>query len=208
MEIFLTGDQHYGHLVGASQGLRNFDNVEEMNEQLIENHNSVVRGKKTRVIHLGDFALRMNAEKIEQIFKRLKGDQHDLIFGNHDYKKLGRILPVHDQLPWNTKNERLEIKHDGKTIVLSHYAQMVWNKGHYGSLHAFGHSHGNLTGMPGSIDVGVDAQNLAPIHIDDFILQAERSLDDCESVINKIKQQLDQRSKSIKESRLEEIKQI
>lgn len=39
----------------------------------------------------------------------------------------------------------------------SHYAHRTWNRKHHGSIHCFGHSHGNLKEEGKSIDVGIDA---------------------------------------------------
>ena len=59
--------------------------------------------------------------------------------------------------------ERYELKHKSKHVVLSHYAQAVWNKSHSGSWMLYGHSHATAENwldqmMPNrfSLDVGVD----------------------------------------------------
>ena len=38
-----------------------------------------------------------------------------------------------------------------------HYGMRVWNKGHHGAWHLYGHSHANLPPHGRSVDVGVDS---------------------------------------------------
>lgn len=87
--IFLTSDTHFGH-VGVTKFLRDdgtklrpWDTVEEMDEALIANWNSVV-GVKDKVYHLGDVVINRKALKT---LSRLNGDKI-LIKGNHDLFRL------------------------------------------------------------------------------------------------------------------------
>jgi calcineurin-like phosphoesterase family protein len=52
-----------------------------------------------------------------------------------------------------------------QSIVLFHYALRVWNRAHYGAWHLYGHSHGTLPDIPGSLslDVGVDCHDFTPL---------------------------------------------
>ena len=45
----------------------------------------------------------------------------------------------------------------------------VWNASHRGSIHLFGHSHGNLPDHGKSMDVSADTNNFYPYSIDDII---------------------------------------
>jgi calcineurin-like phosphoesterase family protein len=80
MTIFFTADQHYGHRNVISHDTRPFRNVQEMEEVLIENHNSVVM-KDDIVYNIGDFG--WNPVACWGILPRLNGTQI-LILGNHD----------------------------------------------------------------------------------------------------------------------------
>lgn len=79
--IWFTSDQHYDHkkIIEYEKEHRPFATVEEMNEKLIENHNSLIK-KNDTVYHLGDFCF--SRESI-WIAKKLNG-KHRLIMGNHD----------------------------------------------------------------------------------------------------------------------------
>lgn len=86
---FLVSDWHFSH-VGATvwkfddgTKQRPFDNIEEMDEAIVERHNSVV-GPKDKVYVLGDCAI--NRKGLKHI-ERLNGDKV-LIKGNHDIFKL------------------------------------------------------------------------------------------------------------------------
>ena len=80
-KIFLIGDTHFMHRNIIKYCNRPFKDVEDMNEQLIKNWNSVV-GKNDTVYVVGDFAL-CGKQKIIEIGQRLNGRKR-LVLGNHD----------------------------------------------------------------------------------------------------------------------------
>jgi calcineurin-like phosphoesterase family protein len=77
-ETYFIGDTHFGHK--KMPELRCFFSLEEHDETLIENWNSVVR-KQDVVYVLGDFAF--GAAVVHSVAPRLRGDKR-LILGNHD----------------------------------------------------------------------------------------------------------------------------
>ena len=80
-KIFLIGDLHFNHRNIIKYCSRPFDSVEDMNEQLIKNWNSVVE-KNDIVYVVGDFAL-CGKQKIIEFGQCLNGRKR-LILGNHD----------------------------------------------------------------------------------------------------------------------------
>ena len=84
-KIFLTSDTHFNHLniLRYESETRPFSSIEEMNEAIIANWNSVVSPEDT-VYHLGDFFMG-RYDAIEDILDRLNGTIK-LIRGNHDTK--------------------------------------------------------------------------------------------------------------------------
>jgi len=198
MTTFLTADTHFGHATMITGGpQRPFENVYEMNEALIANWNSVVNPEDT-VWHLGDFAMKSDAREIAEIYYALNGRKH-LIIGNHDVLKDGTLLPALERLDWASVSHGAEIKHDGHRIMLSHYAGYTWNAEHRGAYQAFGHSHGGLLGMPGSVDVGVDNQDYAPIAVEEFVRQAEDTIINAEERVEQIVDRMIGRLGSYKE---------
>jgi calcineurin-like phosphoesterase family protein len=92
--IFVASDHHFGHvnickfLNEDGTKVRPWDNPDEMDEILIQNHNAVV-GPNDKCYFLGDVAInRKHLYKID----RLNGDKV-LIKGNHDIFKLSDYTP-------------------------------------------------------------------------------------------------------------------
>lgn len=155
MGYFFTADEHYYHNNIIKYCNRPFENFDEMNETLIENHNLVV-GKNDITIHAGDFCWLKNRGVIyRSIVRRLNGG-HIFIKGSHDYWLKG------------TKTNQIWEKNitvNGKKyyIVTCHYALRVWARSHYNSFNLFGHSHGQLDPIGKQHDIGVDVNGFYPI---------------------------------------------
>jgi len=151
--IFFTADHHFNHKNIIRFCNRPFKTLKEMDEALIDNWNSVVEPEDI-VYHLGDFSF----SDPQRYLQRLNGRIH-LIFGNHD-RSARKYVREKRKPAFQSANELLTIKiypfesgftidkskktGNGQDVILSHYAMWVWNKCHYGSIHLFGHSHGNL----------------------------------------------------------------
>jgi len=80
--IYFTSDWHLGHKKIIDSCNRPFDAVEEMNEKIINNINSVIRNKDTLYI-LSVISLGMPKAETEKILRKLKCKKV-LIKGNHD----------------------------------------------------------------------------------------------------------------------------
>jgi len=88
-DIWVVSDTHFGHanilnFTDSNTGLKvrpEFDTVEQMNECMIENWNSVVK-QGDIVYHLGD-VLFGDKENFKVMWPKLKGSKR-LIVGNHD----------------------------------------------------------------------------------------------------------------------------
>ena len=83
--------------------------------------------------------------------------------GNHD-KETRKLT---DAFSW--LNNIAEISIHGQPIVLCHYFMRVWNRSNHGAWHLYGHSHGNLPDITGSLsmDVGVDTHDFRPWYFDE-----------------------------------------
>lgn len=185
---WFTSDTHWGHkniVRGCSaweanegeQKTRDFDTLEEHNEELIFKFNSVVK-ENDELWHLGDWSFGGH-ENIRKFRERLNCKNIHLVFGNHDqhiepinspYRPLFSSVDYYKEL-----NFKLDVKwkqFQKLKIVMSHYAMRVWNKSHHGSIHLYGHSHGTLPDNgTRSMDVGVDTNNLFPYHLDEVLLK-------------------------------------
>ncbi len=157
---WFTADTHFGHKNVIKHANRPFTSIEEMDEALIANWNSLVK-PGDQIYHLGDFAF-LPVAQIHQILKRLNGELH-LILGNHDEPKVFAGFA-------NSIKDTKTIKVGDQKIFLSHYAHRVWNCSHYGAWNLHGHSHGTLPRLPGykQLDVGVDCFYFKPVHFEEI----------------------------------------
>ena len=85
--IFYISDTHFGNENILKLCDRPFATIEEMNERLIENWNSKVKGADAVYI-LGDMFFKCKDTK--SILCRLKGKKY-LFVGNHDESSVGKI---------------------------------------------------------------------------------------------------------------------
>lgn len=87
--VFFIADTHFYHTNILNLENRPFNTVEEMNNTLVKNWNSVVT-KRDKVFILGDFSL-LPPEKCQDVFNSLNGSKI-LVKGNHDGRKTERFL--------------------------------------------------------------------------------------------------------------------
>ena len=174
MKTYVTSDLHFGH-----SNIKKFcpvtrarfsDNTDEMNEAMIKEWNEIVEPEDTVYI-LGDVAF-MPATKAAVLLKRMNG-RKILIEGNHDHKAL---KDINFQKAFAEVHKYLEIVHNGTKVIMSHYPFLEWNQMHRGSVHFFGHVHGNPTGQEHfrCLDVGMDATGWIVLEMEDAIARAMR----------------------------------
>lgn len=165
---------NYGHINIIKHCNRPFECIEEHDNILIDNYNSVV-SSKDYVIHLGDFSFSRGKNDIfiNNIIKKLNG-KIIIIFGNHD-----KYAKTKKELFFQSCDGIHEVKIGSEKIICCHYPLLSWNKAFYGSRHVFGHVHSSpikyFKHQPNSYDVGVDNNNFTPIAYEDLILKLEES---------------------------------
>lgn len=162
VQKFYISDTHFFHERIIRMCARPFASIDEHDEAIVANWNSVVRDDDV-VYHLGDvgFHLGLNSDRMRTLFYRLKGRKH-LIIGNHDVDKKGNLHPTLAALDWAARPEHaMRTRDGGREVYMSHYAARVWPGQAYGAVHFYGHSHGRLAGIPLSRDVGVDMPDVA-----------------------------------------------
>ena len=170
--IFFTADEHYFHM-NRHGGIikycgRPFENLEDMHETLISNHNEVVKGSDT-VIHAGDFSMK-NVDRTIEIIKGLNGKHIFLVSltGGHDkvIRKISRrCSDLLECVPYIYELTLYNKYH----VVICHYCMRVWPRSHYNSWHLFAHSHCRLEAIGKSHDIGVDCNNYYPLSSDQII---------------------------------------
>ena len=164
---FFTSDTHFNHANIIKFCNRPFKDVEQMNDVMIANWNSVI-GKDDTVFHLGDFCLGGAAEWTK-ILDRLNGKIY-LIMGNHDLKNIRQgFISRFEHVAM-----QMHIKVGKQRIYLCHYPFLCFEGSYKDVWQLFGHVHtrrsnsgidaGRLQYLyPTQYDVGVDNNNYAPI---------------------------------------------
>lgn len=170
-DVFFTSDTHFGHGKIIEYCHRPFKSVEEMNEKLIENWNSVISDNSI-VFHLGDFAFG-GSQLWNETLSRLKG-KIILILGNHDRNNMREGF----MRRFDTVASQMQIEIGGKSIYLNHYPFLCFGgawRGENATWQLFGHVHsgpGSKNGLdinrlvnlfPSQYDVGVDNNEYKPI---------------------------------------------
>ena len=159
--IWITSDTHYGHDSIIKYSNRPFANSSEMDEIMMENHNSLVRDGDI-VYHLGDvyFGGGRGADYWDSFFPKLKGRKR-LILGNHDNGKDQRLLRTFQKIMiWRMFPEF--------GILLSHvplHSSQIERKV---SVNVHGHVHNNSLDDPRYKNVCVEKTNYFPVNIEEL----------------------------------------
>jgi calcineurin-like phosphoesterase family protein len=180
--IHFTSDLHLLHKNILVLCKRPFSDVEQMNQTLIDNWNSVVK-ENDIVFNLGDFCWSESADLWGEFINRLNGRQA-LIMGNHDSRKTlekisKRYLLLDDEDYESGKpveserldklfliRERLELRHNGERYMLDHYPTQHYN-GNYHSVRLLtGHTHEkDSCYSPSHYSVCVERNNYRPVSL-------------------------------------------
>ena len=159
MTIWFSADQHFGHRNIIKSCNRPFATVEEMDAAIMARWQERVQPEDD-IWCLGDFAFR-NSISVSSYLSELPGKKH-LIHGNHDSEETKNLAA------WTSSQQMAEVKIGKVLIVLCHYAMRVWHWSGGGTLHFYGHSHGQLPGCSQSLDVGVDCFDFRPVDLNEI----------------------------------------
>lgn len=160
MNRWVWADLHLGHKniceFNGVNGLklRPWNNIDEMHEALINNHNSVVSPKDT-VYYLGDVCINKKFIHLLSLFNGRK----ILVKGNHDIFDLKYYLPYFDDIRAFDVKDR---------IVMSHIPIHDLSKQRYvGNIH--GHLHDGCLEDPFYLCVSVERTNYTPVLFEDCV---------------------------------------
>lgn len=135
-KIYYISDLHYSHSNVIKFDNRRFKDVEEMNNVLIENWNSVVE-KGDIVYILGDFCWSAKDEEWIDILNKLNGSKH-LILGNHDFKRMSSKVKKKFAGVYDYK----EIKDNGRRVIMCHYPMPFYRSDYDNGVYMlYGHVH-------------------------------------------------------------------
>lgn len=166
---WFTSDTHFGHRPIIKYCNRPFESSTDMDIEMIERWNAVVRPNDT-IYHLGDFTMHKTKDIVDEILAALNGKKI-LITGNHDSNF------VKNHPAWHEVHQYLEIKGPDREywLTMFHYPIGSWNGAYHNSWHLHGHSHGTFdSGSWGNgkkklaLDVGVDSHQFTPWSFDEI----------------------------------------
>lgn len=135
-----------------------FDTLEQMHEDMIEKHNSVVK-VQDKVYFLGDVTFKVNSE-FNNIMSRLNGHKR-LIVGNHD-----RIKGT-DLIRWFEKVELWKIFKEHR-FICSHLPMRKDQFRYKVVANVHGHLHQNVINEPEYINVCCEILKNKPIHLEEI----------------------------------------
>lgn len=198
MSLFLTADPHFMHRFLA-QDIRGFESIEAHDATLVENYNSMIRPDDT-VLCLGDFSLKKPGI-FEPILSLLNGTWH-LVSGNHDAcwpgnRDANKWVKPYIDAGFASVQPFMRVKWDKRYYMLSHFPYDgdhtaedrcdQYRLRDEGMPLIHGHTHDtyklSLSDM-GTLQfhVGLDAWNLHPVLLDDFLNLSARMHDEYKSL--------------------------
>jgi calcineurin-like phosphoesterase family protein len=178
MKIYATSDLHFQHknIINYCPDSRgHLQSVDEMNDELVRKFNERVTEEDHTYI-LGDIGFG-SPESTMNFLKQMNGTK-TIIHGNHDRKLIASsVFQSHDQrrlagIVEDTPYKVISHTVDGVKygVVLFHFRIASWDGAHHGSIHLFGHEHGNGPTMTTRCqDIGVDTNQLYPYNLDELI---------------------------------------
>lgn len=166
-DIWFISDTHFFHenilkfKDGKGYTIRDFADVTEMNERMVENWNARVK-PQDKVYHLGDVAVGVrDADAFSNLMRRLNGHKR-LMLGNHDHINSAGYRFF----------ERIELWTGGKFkkdgFVACHIP-LRHDQMRDGELNVHGHIHHNIIDDPRYMNVCVEHTGYAPVHMDEII---------------------------------------
>ncbi len=155
-DIWFISDTHFGHRNIISYCRPQFESLEQMESDLIDNWNDNVKPQDL-VYHLGDFAWK--ASDAIRVRPKLNGTIR-LVVGNHDditaYAKAGIFQRISMWRQFRDHN-----------FTASHLPMRA-DQLRYGAFNLHGHVHGKTDGLEWfHRDVSVESIRFTPLHFDE-----------------------------------------
>lgn len=183
-KIWFSSDLHLGHNRSFIYEPRGFTSVDEHDETIINNWNSIIE-EEDEVYILGDLMLNDNEKGIQNLL-RLNGKKH-IVLGNHDTDT--RVALYREHITTDIKHAN-KINYKGYHFYLSHFPTITSNiekeslKQCTCNLH--GHTHDKrkfYKDIPFIYNVALDAHNNFPVLLDDIIEDMENEVKICKSML-------------------------
>ncbi len=169
-KVWFTSDLHFWHKNICKYCDRPYESIEEMNQGIVDNWNSVVKEDDT-VFVLGDLGF-CGIEKLRHLMSQLKGKIF-LIQGNHDSDKVVNKLYEEGLIKDYFKLLEVTIINDeecpNQQLTLCHFPMIDWYNKEKGAWMIHGHQHQlpeTPSCSPKHYDVGLDKNGMTPINFE------------------------------------------
>ena len=158
--VWVWSDQHFNHTKILEYQNRQFKDIFEMNEYMIEAYQKNVK-KGDICLFLGDVSFGSKTKFIEEILPRLNNGYNIQILGNHDFDRKN----VKD-LQFDELHSYYEIKLNDKIITFTHFP---FNVEIEKMINIHGHIHSNKSTYKYQKNVSVENTEYEPIKLINLI---------------------------------------
>lgn len=159
VDVWLWSDQHFNHKNIIRYSNRPYTDIIEMNEQLIHNHNTVVKPNDV-VIWGGDIGFG-NVNHINSYLSRCNGYKVHIL-GNHDLYRDGKLYP----LQVDETHSCISLNIGNITLLITHYPLNDVPERCVG-VHGHTHTHPRFTKY--HYNISVEQIEYTPINIKQII---------------------------------------
>lgn len=187
--IWFTSDLHFNHDRAFVYKPRGFESVQEMNEVIVRNWNSVV-GEEDDVYCLGDLMLG-DYEAGLKLIKQLNGAIH-IVLGNHDTDNRERLYAGCYNVVEIALAMRFKLA--GYHFFLTHYPCITSNLEKEDlkkcTCNLYGHTHQKTNfynDIPFMYHVGLDSHNCTPVSYTQVIADMNAKYKECIEVLGDTK---------------------
>ncbi len=145
---------------------RPFKSVEEQNETMIANINSIVK-EDDELYHIGDVSVTVEGIRC---MDRINCKNRTLILGNYDVDnsdKMPELMRTFNDRVFESYDLKLD---DGIILHMNHYP----TKAVEGKFNIVGHVHGLWRVQPNMINVGLDAWHFLPVSLTEILFVKNR----------------------------------
>jgi calcineurin-like phosphoesterase family protein len=182
--FFHEGILSYRNVLQQKRGLKEFRDVDYMNEYMIDQWNSVVRKEEDDVYHVGDLTFQPSRKRDEflEIWSRLNGEKKSLNPGNHDSMIWMAKADLFKKIEyWSVfpKNGHLHIEGEYYTHgFFTHHAPLPAIEFRKTPWQVHGHTHQENMGDHSSpyICVCAEVNDYIPTSMDQIMVEIDRRL--------------------------------
>ena len=164
---YYAGDLHLGHRKVIDFDNRPFEDVEDMNLQIINNINKVV-GKDDTLTFVGDISFTLKPEELRNLILKIKCKNLILIKGNHDdliFRRFHLFENIFKEI-----HEMKIIKDNKVYVTICHYPLLSWKGMYHGGINVYAHVHTNDESIvtkerprPNAYNAGIMFHNYMPV---------------------------------------------